>query len=296
MAEAARSARGAFTDIKTGAGEMAAGAGESFLNTRAALGILDNSIRGNHAAAMADLIRLFRESAAVQAALPFAATAGGVLLLAGVVVGAIKVYKEWREEQEKLKGEQTEFGTAIQTTFNGLDEKLISAGIRADELRNDHLGALRGELALIDKQSMDELIRAFGEIDKAAEALFGDLKSHWYTFGIGSAGASHALSQFKTQYDALIAQGKDGAAGDLLKGDARERATNPCDAKASERGPRKGRHRYRRGLGRRDEAPGSRCGLAEGRRWIHRERDERATGARRRLDRTSGRRGAHPRD
>jgi hypothetical protein len=65
---------------------------------------------------------------------------------------------------------------------------------------------------------MSELIRAFGEIDKAADTLFGDLKSHWYTFGIGSAGASHALSQFKTQYESLLAQGKDKEASDLLRG------------------------------------------------------------------------------
>lgn len=218
MAEAARSARGAFTDIKGGATEMAEGASESFLNTRAALGILDNSIRGNHAAAMADLIRLFRESAAVQAALPFAATAGGVLLLVGAVAGAVKAYKEWKESQEKLKDEQTEFGTSVQNVFNGLDEKILQAGVRADELRNDHLGALRNELNLIDRTSMDELVRAFGEIDKAADTLFGDLKSHWYTFGIGSAGAQHALAQFKTQYDSLLSQGKDTQASDLLKG------------------------------------------------------------------------------
>jgi hypothetical protein len=218
MAEAAKSARGAFTDISSGAATMASETGEGFLNARAALGILDNSIRGNHAAAMADLIRLFRESSIVMAALPLAATAGGILLLGGVIFEIVKAVKSWREEQEKLKGEETEFGTSIQTVFNGLDEKILQAGIRADELRNNHLGALHKELELIDEQSMDELIRTFGEIDKAADVLFGDLKSHWYTFGIGSAGAQHALSQFKTQYDSLLAQGKDQSASDLLKG------------------------------------------------------------------------------
>jgi hypothetical protein len=128
MAEAAKSARGAFTDIRSGAGEMAAGASESFLNVRASLGILDNSIRGNHAAAMADLIRLFSQSSVVMAALPLAATAGGILLLGGVVIEVVKKLQEMREAEEKLKGEQTQFGTAVQTVFNGLDEKAPASG------------------------------------------------------------------------------------------------------------------------------------------------------------------------
>lgn len=218
MAEAAKSARGAFTDIQSGAGDMAETTGNSFGSVRNKIGLLDNSIRGNHAAAMADLIHMFSQTTVVMNALPLMATAGGILLLGGVIVEVVKAFKDWQQVQEKLKGEQTEFGTSIQSVFNGLNEKLTQAGIRADELRNDHLGALRGELKLIDEQSMDELIRAFAEIDKAADQLFGDLKAHWYEMGIGSEGAKHALDEFQTQYKSLLAQGKDGDATNLLHG------------------------------------------------------------------------------
>lgn len=218
MADAAKSARSAFTDIKSGAGDMADATGNSFGSVRNKIGLLDNSIRGNHAAAMADLIHMFSQTTVVMNALPLLATAGGFILLGGVIFEAAKALKEWHEASQKLKDEQTDFGTAIQNVFNGLDEKLLQAGIRSDELRNDHLGALRKELKLIDEQSMNELVRAFGEIDKAADVLFGDLKTHWYQMGIGSEGAQHALVQFKTQYDSLLAQGKDTEATDLLKG------------------------------------------------------------------------------
>jgi hypothetical protein len=55
-------------------------------------------------------------------------------------------------------------------------------------------------------------------VARAADTVFGDLKGSWYTFGIGAAGAKHALELFQAQYDSLLAQGKDSAASDLLGG------------------------------------------------------------------------------
>src|SRR5205085_1292791 len=100
--------------------------------------------------------------------------------------------------------------------LNGLNEKLLQAGIRADELNGNHLAALNKELELIDHQSMSELVRAFDTVAKAADLTFTQLKTSWYQWGVGSAGAKASLEQFKTQYDALIAQGKDKDATALL--------------------------------------------------------------------------------
>ena len=80
------------------------------------------------------------------------------------------------------------------------------------------LAALRKELELIDRASMADLVHEFDIVAKAADAVFAELKSHWYTFGIGASGASHALGKFKGEYDLLLAQGKDKEASDLLKG------------------------------------------------------------------------------
>jgi hypothetical protein len=122
------------------------------------------------------------------------------------------------EEAEKLTEAQARFLTATQNAFNALDDKLLQAGIKADELNKDHLGALKKQLELINRQSLDELVHSFGVVSKAADAVFAELKSHWYTFGIGADGAKHALTGFQTQYDSLLAQGRDTEATNLLKG------------------------------------------------------------------------------
>jgi hypothetical protein len=218
MASAARSARSAFGDIRSAAMDSAEGVARGTTNMRAAIGLVDNTIRGNHAAAMADLIREFKDSSFVMAALPFAAVVGGIAAIAGIAIEVALKIKEWREEQQKLNDEQMKFGTAVQESFNSLDDKFLQAEKRADELRNDHLGALNKELQLINHASLADLAKEFETISKAADATFKGLESHWYTLGIGSAGAKHALDEFKTQYDALLSQGKDKEASDLLAG------------------------------------------------------------------------------
>lgn len=239
LAEAAKNARGSFNDISDSASDMASNMSGSVTNVRAGLGLIDNTIRGNHAAAMADLIREFKDSAVVMGALPFAVTIGGIAAVAGIAVEVVAKIKEWREAQQQLTEEQAKFGTTINETYNGLDDKILSAGEKADELRNDHLGALTKELELIDRQSFGELLHSFETVAKAADTVFGDLKGNWYTFGIGSAGAQHALSQFQTQYSSLLAQGKEGAAADLLKG-TRDSAEKVLDAQKAYNSSRTG--------------------------------------------------------
>ena len=80
------------------------------------------------------------------------------------------------------------------------------------------MGALKKQLELIDKQSMAQLVQTFGEVAKAADTVFADIKSHWYTFGIGATGAKHALDDFQSKYDNLIAKGDSAGASDLLRG------------------------------------------------------------------------------
>lgn len=148
---------------------------------------------------------------ALAAALPFAAIAVGVFAF-------MEHLKKAREEAEQLKESQVNFGTVVENVYTGLDNKLLEAGIRADELNNDHLAALNKQLTLIDHQSLAELVHAFDEMGKAADLTFAQLKTSWYQFGSGSEGAKHALTDFKAQYDSLLAQGKSGEASDLLAG------------------------------------------------------------------------------
>jgi len=239
MADAAKSAKNAFRDIRAAAKDGGEGVQQSAGNVRAALGLIDNTIRGNHAAAMADLVREFQDSAVVMAALPFAVAIGGIGAVAAIAVEVAAKVKEWREEQEKLTTEQTKFGTAVNESFNTLDDKILSAQQRADELSNNHLGALNKTLQLIDHASMQDLVHEFETVSKAADGTFKLLEGHWYTLGIGSAGATHALDQFKTKYDSLLSQGKDSEASDLLKG-TRDSAERVLQAQKSLQGSRTG--------------------------------------------------------
>jgi hypothetical protein len=212
MADAAKSARGAFTDIKAGATEMSGHIGSNMFASRHAIMAVSEAFGDTMPRAItAFLVHIGPLGAALEAAFPFAAIGLAAVLL-------IEHLAKLRAEGEKLTEDQVRFGTAVLNAFNQLDERLIQAGIKADELRDDHLGALAKKLELIDKQSMSELVHSFEEVAKAADVVFGDMQSHWYTFGIGSDGAKHALTTFKVQYDSLLAQGKNAEAADLLKG------------------------------------------------------------------------------
>ncbi len=212
MSEAAKSARGSFTDIKSGAGEMGGHVNTNMFAARHSVMALSEAFGGQLPRAITAFIaHIGPLGAALEAAFPFAAIGLGAVLL-------IEHLSKLHEEGIKLTEDQVKFGTAAQLAFNLLDQKLISAAIRSDELRNDHLGALHLQLELIDKQSMAELVHSFGEVAKAADTVFDDLKTKWYQFGIGSEGAKHALTDFQNKYDSLLAQGKDKEASDLLRG------------------------------------------------------------------------------
>jgi hypothetical protein len=212
MADAAKSARGAFNDIRSGSGEMSVDVGRSMTESREGVILLGEAFGVHLPRGVSSFIASVGPlGAALEAAFPFVAIAVGALTL-------LEIFSKMHEAGEKLSEDQMHFGTAAQNAFNMLDNKLLQAQIHADELRNDHLGALHKQLELIDKQSMAELVQSFEEVAKAGDTVFADLKSNWYTFGIGSDGAKHALTGFKSEYDSLLAQGKQNEAADLLKG------------------------------------------------------------------------------
>jgi hypothetical protein len=212
LGDAAKAARGSFGEIRSGAGEMGGAVGYSMGEARHTVMMLAEEFGGHLPRALATFIAgLGPIGPALEAAFPFMAIAVGATLL-------IEHLVKMQEAGEKLTEDQVKFGTAVQNAFNSLDQKLIQAQIKADELKNDHLGALRLQLELIDKQSMDELVHSFELVAKAADVVMKDLEGHWYTFGIGSDGANHALQQFSTQYESLLAnRDREGASG-LLKG------------------------------------------------------------------------------
>jgi hypothetical protein len=219
LSDAAKSARGAFTQIKSGAGDMSRDVGTNMMEARHGVMLLGEEFGVHLPRALTSFIASIGPiGAAMEAAFPFLAIAVGATLL-------IEHLVKMHEAGEKLTEDQIRFGTSVQNAFNSLDQELLRAEIRADELRGNHLGALKKELKLIDMQSLEHLAHQFELIAKDADIVFKGLERSWYQFGAGSVGAKHALEQFQTQYESLLAQGKDTEASGLLAGSLKQAQT-----------------------------------------------------------------------
>jgi hypothetical protein len=212
LAGAARDARGSFNDIKADGDAMGRAVSGSMSEARHGVMLLGEEF-GVHLprALTAFIASIGPIGAAMEAAFPFLAIAVGATLL-------LEHLAKLRQEGNALTESQQKFGTTVANVLNGLNDKLLEAGIKTDELNHNHLGALEKRLQLIDHQSMSELERSFDSVAKAADVSFATLKTAWYSWSAGSTGAKHALEEFKGSYDALLASGNTAGASNLLKG------------------------------------------------------------------------------
>lgn len=212
MAEAAKAARGSFSDIKSGAADMGGRTSYSMMEARHSVMMLGEEFGVRLPRSLSMFIAgLGPIGPALEAAFPF-------LAIAGLATIFIEKLHSIREAGEKLTTDQMGFETAANNAFNSLNEKLLQAQIKADELSKNHLAALKHQLELIDQQSLNELQHSFLELAKSMEPVMKDLEGHWYTFGEGADGAKHALDDFRTHYEFLLSQSKAGEASGLLHG------------------------------------------------------------------------------
>jgi hypothetical protein len=155
--------------------------------------------------------------AAFEAMLPIL----GVIAAIDVISKLIEAHQKAAEAARELGNVEQDASTKSTMALQGIEDKLVEAQIKTDELAGNHIAALNKQLELLDHQSLKNLIDAFDKFGAEADAVFAKVKagsSFWDVFKSGSDGAKAALSDFKTQYDALLAAGdKDKAAG-LLKG------------------------------------------------------------------------------
>jgi hypothetical protein len=210
MAAAARYARSAFTEIKTGAAEAGAETSFSMMEARHSVMILGEEFGVKIPRALAGFIAsLGPLGPALEAAFPFMAIALGASMI-------VEHLSAMHEAGVKLTEDQIGFGTAVNLAFNSLDQKLVRAQMRSDELSNNHLAALHRQLQLIDMQSLAELAQQFDDVAKKADPIMKGLEGHWYTFGKGSDVANEKLQSVKTEYESLVAAGKQDEAHGLL--------------------------------------------------------------------------------
>ncbi len=80
-----------------------------------------------------------------------------MLVAIEVVSKLIEHQRALQEAAQQLKGSQASLAGTIASTFDGLQDKLLQAGIAADDLNGNHLAAVRKQLELIDHQSLNEL-------------------------------------------------------------------------------------------------------------------------------------------
>lgn len=142
----------------------------------------------------------------------------GVALAVEIISKLIEKHKAAQESMRKLQDSQASFGNAAKEAFNKLDDKLLEAGIKADELTGKHMAALHKQLILIDHQSMHELMTEFDSLADKADKVLANITEHWYESKVGVGGVRSALDTFKQQYDSLLESHKGKDAGDLLAG------------------------------------------------------------------------------
>ncbi len=149
--------------------------------------------------------------AAMEAAFPVLAIAAGVTVL-------IEHFTKVHEAAEKLKSDTEKLNLNIQTTFNGLADKILQARIRADELSGNTLAAMHDKLVLIDHTSLNELARSFDQLGQHAHQVLSEITVSWYQVGVNTDGVKNALTEFQVKYDELLSKGEKEKAQGLLEG------------------------------------------------------------------------------
>jgi hypothetical protein len=202
-------------DLKGSAGETGEALDYSFSQSRGGLMLVEQSV-GVHVPRA--LNTLLAQIPAVGAAFAVMLPIAGVAVAVEIIGKLIQKHREILEQAERIEQTQNSLGATIATVYTNLEDKLLQAGIKADELSGNHLAAVHKELELIDHQSLKELGQEFDVLAKAADQAFLQLKTSWYQFGDGSARAKHNLAEFQSQYELLLAEGKKDEANALLQG------------------------------------------------------------------------------
>ncbi len=220
-------------DLKGGADSAGEGIDYSMAKARGSLMLVEDAVGIRLPRALNNLISTMpMVGAAFEAMLPFA----GVLVAIGVIGKLIAAHAELKEKIRESGQEFAKAGNEGSQAMLALEDKLLQSGIKVDELTKNHLDALHKQLQLIDNQSLNELIETFGKFSGFADAVFAQLKTSWYEFGSGSAGAKNALTDFTNQYDKLLLSGDKAGASNLLAGTLKDAKEAQAALKAVQEG------------------------------------------------------------
>lgn len=218
MADAAKSARGAFTDIKSGADEMSAATGYSMTEARHSVTMLADEFGIHLPRALSTFIAgLGPIGPALEAAFPFVAVGLAATLL-------IEHLGKVNEEAGKTAQAWRKVGDVGAEAFSVMQDRLLQAEIKADELAGNHLGALERKLQLIDRQTMGEIVGELDKVAAAADTAFSGLEQNWFirmlTGHVDVGPEKQQLEDFISGIDRLKQSGaKPGDIDSLVKVD-----------------------------------------------------------------------------
>lgn len=139
----------------------------------------------------------------VGSALAAAFSSVAVLALVQVIVEVVRKIQEWREKTREAAEAWQTLGEMGKDTLYKLDTQLLQIQKRIDELKDNHVAALRDELALVNRATMEGITSEFQKIGKATDDVFAKAKVGWFENLVGM-GKNDAITQVQQSFDRLI--------------------------------------------------------------------------------------------
>jgi hypothetical protein len=194
LADAAKSARGAFADIKSGGKEMGGEMSFSMMEARHSVMLLGEDVGIKMPRALAGFVAgLGPVGPALEAAFP-------LLAIIALAVLFVEHLNKMKESAEKLTQSHLGFEHAAAHAFDTLEGKLRAAEEKTDELNKDHMAALHLKIKDIDAATLTNIEGAFRELDTSVKKVLEDSKAAWYTFQIGAGEAGKAWNEFQEKF------------------------------------------------------------------------------------------------
>jgi hypothetical protein len=209
MADAAKSARGAFTEIKSGADEMGRATGGSMMEARHGVMLLGEEF-GVHLprGVTTFLASLGPVAGVMEAAFPFLAIIAGVTLLIehlDKMKSAAAQIGEKAAAWQKLTDANETYGDSLRVTNERLKQELAALN-----------GGMTNNLAIALKEAAVQADQLAGhlqeDLDKAMKLVEGQQVSLWSKL-LNTEGSSDVTDKLRADFDAakqVIEQGKEG--------------------------------------------------------------------------------------
>ena len=158
----------------------------------------------------------------------------GVIAAIDVIGKLIEKHNAAAESMRKMGIASEDAAIAGTLKMSDLNDKLVEAQNKADDLAGNHLAALRGQLELLDHASLKDLIKSLDDVTKEADTLFETMfknAKEWYdVFGQQTS----LIGGAKSAWDAY-SQGQKQMYADQLAAENKVKAvTNPADKIAAE--------------------------------------------------------------